>query len=144
MLEGLQDEIAAHPEFTGASRQIIMDALNKDGSAQTETWERVPLEDQKITISKATLLTYLNADQRKGLRQIMASGTDAGDDLKMLYEADDVFWVNDLTFRGMIDSLGTAISLPAETVTAIKRLGERAISRAEELFGRKIVEGDFE
>jgi hypothetical protein len=144
MLNGLQTEIDAHPELTGASREIIMRVLNQDGSAQTETWEVKPLSDGKITISKAALLTYLTATERKALRQLMASGTDDGDDLKMLYEADDVFWVNDPTFRGLIESLTAGGMIGVDAANAVKRLGERQISRAEEVFGRKIGEGDFE
>lgn len=144
MLTGLQAEIDARPELNGASKNIIMSALNTDGSAQTEAWEAIPLEDQKITISRLALLTYLSAEQRAGIRSMLADTSDAAQDFKMLYEADNVYWVNSPTFRGMIDTLGVALSLPTETVTAIKRLGERSISRAEELFGRKITEGDFE
>jgi hypothetical protein len=56
----------------------------------------------------------------------------------MLYDADVEFWVNDLTFRAMIDMLAGQLSISTEIVTAIKRLGERKISMSEELIGRKV------
>ena len=138
----LQSEIVGTPELTGASKEIIMSHLNRDGSALTETWTRIPLEDQKIKLSRLALLTYLTAEQRAGLREMMAS--EAGADLAMLYNADNEYWINDLTFRGMLDALGSALGIDAGVIDAIKRLGERQISRAEELFGRKLVIGDFE
>jgi hypothetical protein len=55
-----------------------------------------------------------------------------------------VFWVNDPTFRGLIDNLVSGGLIASDAGAAVKRLGERQISRAEELFGRKIGEGDFE
>jgi len=38
MLTGLQTEIDAHPELIGASKEVIINALNTDGTAQTESW----------------------------------------------------------------------------------------------------------
>lgn len=143
MLAGLQNEIDLHPDLTGAAPRIVMQKLNADGSAQLETWEKVPLEDRKIKLSKLTLLTYLTPEQRTGIRAMLEGTSDAEKDFAMLYNSDNEFWVNDSTFRAMVDMLGTTLPLPAETVTTIKRLGERSISRAEELFGRKLTEGDF-
>lgn len=144
MLNGLQEEIALHKELTGAAKEIVINILNADGTANIETWKTIPHTEQKITISKAALLTYVTQAERKNMRALMASGTDAGEDLKMLYEADDVFWVNDPTFIGMINSLSLAGIISVDAASAIKRLGERGMSRAEELFGRKITVEDFE
>lgn len=144
MLSGLQEEILLHPELAGASKEIVINTLNADGTANIETWETIPHTEQKITISKAALLTHVTQSERKNMRALMSSGTDAGEDLKMLYEADDVFWVNDPTFIGMIDSLAQAGIISVDAAYEIKRLGERSISRAEELFGRSITAEDFE
>ena len=144
MLEGLQTEIDAHQEFIGAEKRIIVDALNKDGSALAEAWAVIPITEQKIKLSKLAVLTYLTPTQRAGIRAMLADNSDAAQDFKMLYEADNEFWINDATFRYMLDTLGVALSIDPTVITEIKRLGERKISRAEELFGRLITEGDFE
>lgn len=145
MLDGLQAEIDARPKLAGASKTIIMAELNAEGSADSEAWEAIPIDEQKITISRLALLTMLDGTQRAGIRTILANPDDAyQEDFKMLYEADDVYWVNSDAFRSMIDYLGQVLSLSAGKVTEIKRLGERSISRSEELFGRKITAEDFE
>jgi len=144
MLERLQTEIDAHPEFIGAERRIIMAELNKDGSAQTEAWQTIPESEEIKYISRGLLLTYLTPAQRKGLRDLMAGGTDDGEDVKMLYEADKIYRANNAAFIGLIDTLAVALSIDAGVAQAIKRHGERQISRAEELWQRKLVEGDFE
>lgn len=144
MLQGLQEEIDKHPELTGASKEIIISTLNTDGTAEVEAWDIIPLDSQKISISKLKLLTYLTAEQRQGLRTMLAGISEVEQDLAMLYNSDDTFWINDPFFRGMLRNIATALSMDEGIVTEIKRLGERKISRAEELFGRKIQEGDFE
>lgn len=144
MLTGLSDELVNHPELGTASNAKILEALNAPGSASTEVWTAISLDEQKVTLSKATLLTYLSAAQRKALRELMGSGTDAGEDLKMLYDADNVFWVNSPTFRGLMDSLAAGSVITTEIADAVKRLGERLQSRAEELWGRKLTMEDFE
>lgn len=144
MLNGLQEEIGLHPELTCASKEIVINTLNADGTANIETYVTIPHIERKITISKAALLTHITQAERKNMRALIASCTDAGEDLKMLYEADDVFWVNDPTFIGMIDSLSQGGIISVDAASEIKRLGERSISRAEELFGRKITMEDFE
>jgi hypothetical protein len=144
MLTGLQQEIDNCPELTGASKEIIINTLNADGSAQTEMWIVIPIAEQKIKLSKLAVLTYLSPAQRAGIRAMLADTSDAAQDFKMLYEADNEFWINDLTFRSMLDTLGAVLSIDASVITEIKRLGERKISRAEELFGRKITTEDFE
>lgn len=144
MLTGLNEEITRRVDLATASKEQIMKLLNEDGSALTETWAVIPLTEQKIKLSKLALLTYLTPAQRAGIRAMLAGTSDAEQDFKMLYEADIEFWVNDLTFRYMLDTLGAALSIDAGVITAIKRLGERKISRAEELFERKITVEDFE
>ena len=144
MLTGLQEEITSRVDLATASKERIMQLLNADGSALTETWAVIPIADQKIKLSKLALLTYLTPTQRAGIRAMLAGTSDAEQDFKMLYEADVEFWVNDLTFRYMLDTLGAALSIDAGVVTAIKRLGERKISKAEELFNRLITVVDFE
>lgn len=145
MLEGLQDEIDSRPnDFTGSGNKFIMEKLNADGSAQTETWQTVPESEEIRHISRGLLLTYLTAAQRKGLRDLMASGTDDGEDVKMLYEADNIYRANNAAFIGLIDALAVALSIDDAVVAEIKKHGQRSISRAEELFGRKITMEDFE
>jgi len=143
MLNGLQEEIAIHPEFVGASREIIINALNADGTSIADTWVTMPLESRKIAISKLKLLTYLTGEQRKGLRVMLAGTSDAEKDLAMLYNSDDTFWINDPFFLEMLTGIYTALAMDDSVFAEIKRLGERKISRAEELFGRLITEGDF-
>lgn len=121
-----------------------MQTLNADGSAETETWETVPEAEETRHISRGLLLTYLTAAQRKGLRDLMASGTDDGEDVKMLYEADKIYRANNAAFIGLIDSLAVALSIDSAVVSEIKKHGQRSISRAEEAFGRKITLEDFE
>jgi len=150
MLEGLQNEINNHPDLVTASKEIVMQKLNADGSAMVETNDVIPVSENPIRLSKAFLLTtYLDKSQRTALRNMLTSAEqpEAGEDLQdfaTIYHSDDVFFVNHPTFRSMIDDLATPLLLSTDIVTAIKRLGERKISRAEELFGRKITAEDFE
>ena len=150
MLTGLQDEITSRTDLATASKERIMQLLNEDGSALSDTWAPIDVFVNPIRISKNTVkATYLTMEQRKNLRDMLASADtiDASDALKDfadLYKGDDVFFVNHPTFRSMLDTLGVALSIDPAVITEIKRLGERKISRAEELFTRKITMEDFE
>ena len=144
MLTGLQNEIENRQDLLTASRDEIIRALNADGTALVKTCELIPLTEQKIKLSKLSLLTYLTPEQRYGLRAMLNNPSDAAQDFKMLYEADNEFWVNDNTFQAMMDMLGAALSISPDVVAEIKQKGGRIISRAEELFSKKISAIDFE
>lgn len=144
MLDGLQAEIDSRPDLANGSKDYVISALNEDGSALTETYVTIPLEEQKIKISRLKLLTYLTGTQRAGLRAMLEGTSHEEKDMAMLFYADDEYWINDPFFLVMLDTLASALSIDPTIVAEIKRLGERKISRAEELFSRKITEGDFE
>jgi hypothetical protein len=144
MLTGLQEEITSRVDLATASKERILQLLNEDGSALTETWQLIPIAEQTIKLSKLALLTRLTKAQRAGIRAMLEGTSEDEKDFQMLYNSDDEFWVNDLTFRETLDTLAVILSIDAGVVTAIKRLGERKISRAEELFNRKITMEDFE
>ena len=129
-------------KFPGAGNDVIERELNKDGSALVETWATVPVTEERIKLHKAILLVALTAAERKSLRALLEAGanklSDEAADFKMLYESTDTFDVNDPAFIAMLNSLQTTLGVKADTVSAIKRQGQRKISRAEELIGRKI------
>ena len=150
MLTGLQNEINNHSDLITASKEIVMQKLNADGSALVEAWAVIDFFETPIRLSKNTVKsTFLNMEQRKILREMVASADapEASDEIKDfadLYIGDDVFFVNHPMFRSLVDMLAGPLSLSDYAVVELKRLGERKISRAEELFGRKITAEDFE
>lgn len=129
-------------KFPGAGNDVIARELNKDGTAKVETWATVPVVEERIKMHKAVLLVALSAAERKALRGLLEAGasklSDEAADFKMLYESTDTFDVNDPVFIAMLDGLQASLGVKADTVLAIKRQGQRKISRAEELIGRKI------
>ena len=120
--------------FPGAGNDVIERELNKEGSAFVETWATVPISEQKINVHKAVLLAAMTSTERAGLRMALA----ADEDFKMLYEAAEEFTINHPTTIAMISGLVAGIGLRQEAATEILRLGQRKISRAEELIGRNI------
>ena len=120
--------------FSGAGNDVIERELNKDGSAMAETWATVPVDEQHINVHKAVLLASMTSTERAGLRAALA----ADEDFRMLYDAAEEFTINHPTTITMINGLVAGIGLRQEAATEILRLGQRKISRAEELVGRKI------
>lgn len=121
--------------FPGAGNDVVERELNRDGSALVETWATVPWEEQHINIHEGVLLTIMNSTERAGLR----AAKEADADLNMLYNASrPEFTINHPVMIAMINGLVAGIGLRQEAATEILRLGQRKISRAEELIGRKI------
>ena len=141
MLDGLQEEINAHSEFEGWSRRLIKEALNKDDTAQVETWEvnndiiKIPKGDMMAMISLSNLAVVLTWMKAEGDATALV--------FHEFYKAHDQFKVNDPMFRQLISGLESGGMISDEEKTSILRLGERKISRAEELFGRKLTMEDF-
>ena len=142
MLTGLQEEIDAHAELTGASKEIIINALNADDTAQTETWA---VRDDILKVPKGDMLALLSFASQVKLYDWLQAGSDYAKGFSLFFYAHDQFKVTDAVFRGTISLLCDPLELiTADEKNAILRLGERKISRAEELWGRLIVKGDFE
>lgn len=142
MLEGLQIEINAHLELTGASKEIIINALNADGTAQTETWV---VRNDILKVPKGDILALMNASSIANvIRWMRAEADDNALAFHTLYDSHDQFIVTNSVFRSFITLLHSIGKITETEKTAILRLGERKISRAEELWGRMLVEGDFE
>ena len=138
MLSGLQDEINLHPELTGACKEIVVNTLNEHGSALVESWKINP---EPAMISKNELYTHQISDATfrrlidyLEIDKYMAERIHAATDFNM----------SSLAVRSMIGALyAGGIATEAE-YNSLLRLGEIKLSRAEELFGRKITVEDFE
>jgi hypothetical protein len=143
MLEGLQTEIDNNPSFAGASVKYILNTLNQDGSAQTETWA---VMDTVTKVPKGDMMALLSTESQEKIFDFLAAPTTApAKGFNLFFYAHDQFTVTDAVFRGTIQLLHDPLTLITATERdEILRLGERSISRAEELFGRKLTEGDFE
>ena len=140
MIDGLQDEINAHSEFVGAGKKVIMAALNTDGTANVETWVT---STDTIKVPKGDMLAILSPASQLNLANFMASGTDSAKVFNLFYNSHEQFKVTDSVFITMLNSLYSAEIITESEKNAILRLGERSISRSEELFDRKITLGDF-
>jgi len=141
MLDGLQTEINRYPELIGASKRITCQKINSEPGL-VETWVvssdicRVPKGD--------TLAMLSNASQVKLYDWLKAESNEAKG-FSLLFYAHDHFKTSDPVFRGTISLLHDPLALiTLAEKDAILRLGERLQTRAEELFGRDIVEEDFE
>ena len=142
MLEGLQAEINAHAEFTGASNRIIMQVLNTDGTAQTESWA---VNDTEIKIPKGDIMAMLSLESLGAVLTWMRAENDVTALVfHEFYLAHERFKVTDQMFRTLISGLETGGLITTTEKDAVLRLGERKISRAEELFERKLELTDFE
>jgi len=142
MLSGLQEEIALHTEFTGASKDIIVNALNADGTAQTETWI---VMDDVLKIPKGDILALLSFASQVALYDWMKAESNEAKGFSLFYNSHDQFKVNDPVFRGTISLLNNPLSIITESERdAILRLGERKISRSEEIWNRLLTVEDFE
>lgn len=141
MLEGLQTEIDAHPELNGASKEIIINALNADGTAQTETWA---VRDDILKVPKGDMLALMSASSIANIiRWMRAEADDNALAFHELYISHDQFTVTNPVFRAFIGLLHSLGKITADEQTAILRLGERKISRAEELWDRLLTVEDF-
>jgi hypothetical protein len=127
-------------KYIGSGHTFIEQELNKDGSSLDEKWETISTDTQHINVHKAVLLAAMSPTERAGLRKALA----ADEDFKMLYEAAEEFTINHPTTIAMINGLVAGIGLKSEVATGILRLGQRKISRAEELIGRKITQEEIE
>lgn len=141
MLNGLQDEIAVHPEFVGASREIIINKLNiMPGSGGAYV-----IMADALKIPKGDILAILSFESQVKLYDWLKAGSDHAKGFSLFFYAHDQFKVSDPVFRGTISLLNNPINLITEIERdSILRLGERLQTRSEELWGRSITEGDFE
>ena len=141
MLSGLQDEINNHPELQTASKDIIINALNADGTAQTETWA---VMSETVKIPKGDILALMSATSISNIiRWMRAESDDNALAFHELYLSHDQFKVTDTVFRLFINLLESLAKITESERDAIMRLGERKISRAEELFNKKLTVEDF-
>ena len=138
MLSELQNEINLHPELTGACKEIVVNALNEPGSALVESWKINP---EPVMISKNELYTHQISDAtfRRLIDYLetdkyMAERIRAATDFNMSSPA----------VRAMMGALYTGGIATEAEYNSLLRLGEIKLSRAEELFGRKITTEDFE
>lgn len=142
MLSGLQEEINNHTELQTASKDIIINALNADGTAQTETWS---VMSETVKIPKGDMLALMSATSIANVVKWMrAEADDNALAFHELYLSHDQFTVTNTVFRLFINLLASLEKITESERDAIMRLGERKISRAEELWNKKIEQGDFE
>ena len=141
MLDGLQTEINTYPTLVGASNKIKMQTIN-EAPAVTPAWI---VMTEELKVPKGDMLALLSsASQVKLYDWITAASTAEAKGFNLFYTAHERFKVTDSVFRGTITLLHDPLALITESEkNAILRLGERLKTRAEELFGRPIVEGDF-
>jgi len=141
ILQGLPEEITAHPELVGASREIIINTLNTmPGSGGTY----VVMTDL-LKIPKGDILALLSFESQVKLYDWIKAESDYAKGFSLFFYAHDQFKVSDPVFRGTISLLNNPLNLITEPERdAILRLGERLQTRSEELWGRLITEGDFE
>lgn len=141
MFEGLQTEIDAHPELTGASKEIIINALNADGTAQVESWA---VRNNVLKVPKGDILALMGVPSIANVVKWMrAEADDNALAFHTLYDSHDQFIVTNSVFRAFVGLLHSLGKITAGEQTAILRLGERKISRAEELWSRFITAEDF-
>lgn len=141
MLENLQTEIDNHPEFLGASNKIIIETLNTNGSAEIESWVT---DEKERLVPKGDMLALLSLSSQVKFYDWMNAESDAAKGFSLFYNAHEHFKCNDPVFIGTMQLLYNPLAIITETeLNLILRLGQRKISRAEELFGRKITIEDF-
>lgn len=143
MLNGLQNEITLHSELNGASKEIIIDFLNKDGTAIVESWTN--RNDETLKVPKGDMLALLSLESQVKLYDWLKAESDAAKGFSLFFYSHDQFKTCDPVFRGTISLLNNPLFIITEAERdAILRLGERKISRAEELFGHKLTMEDFD
>ena len=143
MLNGLIEEIVLHNELNGASKEIIINFLNKDGTAIVESWTNK--NDENLKVPKGDMLALLSLESQVKLYDWLKAESDAAKGFSLFFYSHDQFKVCDPIFRGTISLLQNPLSIITESEkNAILRLGERKISRAEELWNRKLEIGDFD
>jgi len=140
MLNGLAEEISAHPELMGASRDIIISTLNTmPGSGGIY----VVMADT-LKIPKGDILALLCAESIANvIKWMRAEGDNNALAFHELYIAHDQFTVTNAVFRSFIELLAALSKVSETEKEAILRLGERLQTRSEELFNRLITEKDF-
>jgi len=141
ILQGLSEEISAHPEFVGASREIIINNLNTmPGSGGAY----VVMADT-LKIPKGDILSLLSAESIANvIKWMRAEGDNNALVFHELYIAHDQSTVTNAVFRSFIELLAAISKISEIEKGAILRLGERLQTRSEELFNRLITEKDFE
>lgn len=151
MLETLQQEINNNwPQLIGASPTIIINTLNMPGSFKgvyiDDTEWRV--KDEPSMISKNKLLTeYLSITSGQALSNFLDKTESFNRYVNKLFSNVEGDGIN--MSLGPVRDLFTYIYQTGSVCTeseynSIMRIGERQLSRAEELFGRKITLEDFE
>ncbi|WP_321495646.1 hypothetical protein [uncultured Desulfobacter sp.] len=140
MLDGLQTEIAARSELAGASKKIIMAALNDPGSAETEAWV---VSSAPVLVDKDDIYTYHISDATF-VKLIDFLDSEAGRYMKARFDSANSFNLAATAVRTMLAGLYAAEICTEDEYKELLRLGEVQKSRAEELFGRFITAEDFE
>jgi hypothetical protein len=149
MLEGLQDEIKNWPQLLGASPKLVMDVLNKPGSfigVYTDDAEWT-VKNEPAMISKSELMTrYLSLSSGQAFSSFLDKIDPFNRYVNRLFSQVEGNGI-DMSL-GTVRDLFTYIYQTGSICTeseyhALMKLGERQLSRAEELFGRKLTEEDF-
>lgn len=139
MLEGLQTEIDNWPSLSGASPRIIITTLNSPGTAEIETWISNP---EKVLVSINEIYTYYICDAT--IAKLISFLQQPGNEVIAL-RLDKATHL-DMTSSLVINILQKLITNEICTQTEydnLIRLGQIKQSRAEELFGRKLILEDF-
>lgn len=139
MLEGLQQEIEAHPELYGASPRIVIQELNTPGSAHVEAWITAPTP---VEYSMNTIYTYyISNGSLQRLVTFLAQPENAA--LALRFEKATDFDLSSPAVLLMLSGLRDAGVCTEDEYVVLVRLGQVRKSRAEELFGRKLTLEDF-
>lgn len=139
MLNGLQAEIDKHPDLSGASPRIVMEALNAPGSAQVEVWITAP---GGVLKSLNEIYTYYISDASLARLITYLQQPENAVTALRLEKAQSIDLAAPLVISMLADLLAAGVCTQTEYDTLI-RLGQIQKSRAEELFGRKINMEDF-
>ncbi len=145
-LERLRNERDTDPGnlgLVGCSPEILVQKLNADGSAFEEAW--VVSEEPRL-VPKSEVLALLSFEEIAAFKEWRDSEVDAY--AKAAKEFWESFSTPDMAHpkvRQMVQLLRSlGIIQSDEGAAAVLRLGERKLSRAEELIGRKITLAEAE
>ena len=142
MLARLEEEINNYPDLITASKDIIINVLNADGTAQVETWIVI---DDVLKIPKGDILALMSPTSIANVvRWMRAEADDNALAFHELYLSHDQFTVTNTVFRNFISLLTSLGKITDSECNAILRLGERKISRSEEIWNRLLTTEDFE
>ncbi len=145
-LERLRNERDTDPiglGLVGCGPEILVQKLNADGSASEESW--VVSEEPRL-VPKSEVLALLAFEEIAAFKEWRDSEADAY--AKAAKEFWESFSTPDMAHpkvRQMVQLLRSlGIIQSDEGAAAVLRLGERKLSRAEELIGRKLTLAEAE